>query len=102
MHIRELLQCIEFEWDASNFSKNWLKHQVSYVECEQIFFNEPLLVQHDTQHSQQEARYYALGRTDVNRRLFVIFTTRHQKIRIISARDMSKKERGIYEKASQI
>ena len=93
-----LQNCLGFEWDIGNFNKNQDKHKVSYLECEQIFFNYPLLLYDDTKHSRQEARLYALGKTDNGRLLFAAFTIRSNLIRIISARDMSKKERAIYEK----
>jgi uncharacterized DUF497 family protein len=66
------------------------------TECEQIFFNEPLVVASDSGHSQVEDRYYALGRTSADRRLFVVFTMRGTLVRVISARDMSRKERRVY------
>ncbi len=87
---------IGFDWDEGNKQKNWDKHQVDYTECEQVFFNKPLLISEDIKHSSQEQRYYALGQSDVNRMLFIVFTVRNNKIRIISARDQSKKERMIY------
>ena len=86
-----------FDWDENNRDKNWEKHQVLAGECEEVFFNLPLLLQSDDPHSQQEPRYYVLGRTIAGRRLFIAFTVREDKIRVISARDMSKKERSIYE-----
>ena len=89
-----------FDWDYGNLDKNWIKHQVSNSECEEIFFNSPLLVADDAKHSQDEKRYYALGQTNANRRLFVVFTKREKKIRVISARDMSQKEGKVYEKAN--
>lgn len=91
-------ECVGFQWDKGNHNKNQSKHKVSMVECEQLFFNEPLLVNEDVKHSLSEKRFYALGKTDLNRKLFVVFTTRDQFIRVISARDMSKKEREVYEK----
>ena len=95
----ELLQeCTGFQWDDGNKNKNWLKHKVSNNECEQIFFNQPFIVDEDIKHSDVERRFYALGQTDTGRKLFVVFTIRNKKIRIISARDMSKKEREIYRK----
>ena len=87
-----------FEWDDGNQSKNWIKHQVSPFECEEIFFNLPLLLSDDLKHSQREKRYYVLGQTNKGRQLFVSFTIRNSKIRVISARDMSRKERKIYAK----
>jgi hypothetical protein len=86
-----------FEWDESNLFKNWDKHNVAYWECEEVFFNKPLLVGHDEGHSEEEKRYYALGQSDTGRRIFVAFTMRESLIRPISFRDMSKKERRIYE-----
>jgi uncharacterized DUF497 family protein len=65
-------------------------------ECEQIFFNEPRLLADDRNHSGNEKRWYALGKTDLNRCLFVVFTIRERLMRIISARDMNIKERKIY------
>ena len=92
-----LLECTGFEWDEGNKDKNWIKHKVSNSECEEIFFNQPLIVNFDEKHSKEEARFYALGHTDLHRKLFIVFTIRDKRIRVISARDMSKKERKIYE-----
>jgi uncharacterized DUF497 family protein len=89
-----------FEWDAGNREKNWLKHQVASGECEEVFFNLPLLLQADLAHSQAEPRYFVLGQTNLGRGLFIAFTVRNDKIRVISARDMSQKERDIYEEAN--
>jgi uncharacterized protein len=88
---------VEFDWDEGNRQKSWEKHQVDYRECEEVFFNQPLLVNEDVKHSFHEQRYYVLGRSDAGRALFLVFTIRNNKIRIISARDQSKKERAIYE-----
>lgn len=96
-HLNLLSQVEGFQWDAGNREKNWQTHQVSAGECEQVFFNQPLVVAEDVKHSQDELRFYALGRTDGERRLFVVFTLRGTLIRIISARDMSRKERAVYE-----
>jgi len=92
-------QITGFEWDEGNTRKNEEKHGVSKSEAEQIFFNEPLLVLGDGKHSQREVRYHALGKTDDVRLLHITFTLRGSGalIRIISARDMHRKERGIYE-----
>jgi uncharacterized DUF497 family protein len=85
-----------FDWDQANVSKNWQAHHVSPNEAEQVFFNRPLLTTDDPKHSEQEKRYYVLGRTDQGRMLFVAFTVRGVNVRIISARDMSRKERRLY------
>ncbi|MGA2654467.1 MAG: BrnT family toxin [Gammaproteobacteria bacterium] len=79
-----------------NHHKNWLKHAVTHTECEQLFFNDPLLLMEAI--SASEPRYLALGQTDQGRGLFIVFTLRNEMIRVISARDMSRKERNIYEK----
>lgn len=86
-----------FDWDGGNLRKNWEKHGVTSLESEQVFFNEPLIVQDDDKHSQMEPRWYGLGSTDSRRLLLVVFTIRNNRIRVISARDMSRKERKVYE-----
>lgn len=85
-----------FDWDEGNVQKNWEKHHVTPLECEQVFFTRPFVVIEDGLHSEDEARYYVLGRTDAGRLLFVVFTIRNGRIRVISARDMNKKERRQY------
>jgi uncharacterized DUF497 family protein len=95
--MKDLGTCDGFEWDEHNINKNWEKHRVFYTECEEIFFSKPLLVADDEKHSDIEQRYYALGMTNSKRRLFIVFTIRINKIRIISARDMTKNERKVYE-----
>jgi uncharacterized DUF497 family protein len=87
-----LENCTGFEWDQGNLTKNWDQHDVSTGECEQIFFNRPIIINRDKEHSKNENRYYVLGRTNVNRLLFAVFTVRNDKIRIISARDMTDAE----------
>ena len=89
-----------FDWDDGNARKND-KHGVSMAEAEQVFFNAPLLLLDDAGHSQSEARCHALGLTDVGRRLHITFTLRRsgELIRVISARDMHRKERSVYEQA---
>jgi len=87
----------DFEWDEGNIKKNWERHGVSHIECEEIFFNKPIIVKKDEFHSIREDRYFVLGKTDTGRMLFIVFTLRGNKIRIISARDMKRKEKKIYE-----
>jgi uncharacterized DUF497 family protein len=90
-----------FDWDDGNVRKNE-KHGVSAAEAEQIFFNQPLLWLVDEKHSQIEPRFHALGRTDAGRALHITFTLRQagKSIRVISARDMHRKEKAIYEQAT--
>ncbi len=91
---------VGFDWDEGNLRKNE-KHGVTKAEVEQAFLNRPLIVVSDAKHSQQEPRFQALGRTDVNRCLHITFTERGDGtlIRPISARAASRKERKIYEQA---
>ncbi|MCU0597272.1 MAG: BrnT family toxin [Desulfobacterota bacterium] len=86
-----------FQWDRGNIDKNLVKHNVENWECEQIFFNKPLLVLDDPKHSFAEKRFAAFGRTDSGRLLSVVFTQRGSLIRVISARDMNSRERSFYE-----
>ena len=72
-----------FEWDDANRDKNWLTHKVAWWECEEVFFNQPLYVYPDERHSLTEARFYALGKTNSSRFLFMVFTRRKAKVRII-------------------
>jgi uncharacterized DUF497 family protein len=98
MSIHALLSsCEGFQWDKGNSLKNWLKHRVSEKEAEAIFSNEPLLLVSDEKHSQGEVRFRAMGFTDKNRFLYIVFTVRDHLIRVISARSMSQKERATYE-----
>jgi len=92
-------QATGFDWDAGNERKSEEKHSVSRFEAEQVFFNQPLLVLADQKHSQNEERYHALGKSDDARLLHITFTLRSADtlIRVISARDMHRKERNIYE-----
>ena len=85
-----------FEWDKGNEQKN-VKHGVTPAEAEQVFLNEPLLVLDDLKHSDTEQRFHALGQTGEGRLLHITFTIRTTMIRIISARNMHRKERAIYE-----
>ena len=92
-----------FDWDAGNARKSADKHGVSQQEAEEVFFNEPLLVTDDVKHSQQEQRFHALGRTHSGRLLHITFCLRFDgtKIRVISARLMSRRERKIYHDQTQ-
>ena len=90
---------INFEWDEGNQEKNYIKHQVAKTECEEIFFDNNKIMLKDKFHSDNEDRYIILGKTRKKRILFIVFTIRNNKIRIISARDINnKKEKQLYEK----
>ena len=92
-----LAECEGFDWDAANAQKIWKRHRVAPAESEEVFFNRPLLVGDDETHSASEQRFYGLGQTDAGRLVFVVFTIRGRLIRVISARDMSRKERKVYQ-----
>lgn len=90
-------ECVGFDRDDGNIGKNWEKHRVPDVECEEIFFNQPLVVRTDPAHSSgEEHRWRALGKTDGGRYLLVAFTVRHDLIRVISARPMTNRELRFY------
>ncbi len=88
--------CTGFDWDDGNRGKNWEKHRVVDVECEEIFFNRPFVARHDPVHSADEQRWRAFGQTDRGRYLFVAFTVRRNLIRVISARAMTRREQRFY------
>jgi uncharacterized DUF497 family protein len=90
-----------FDWDSGNSRKSTEKHGVSQAEAETVFFNDPLILAEDTRHSEREPRFNALGKTAQDRLLHVTFTLRQNGtlIRVISARDMHRKERRAYEQA---
>jgi len=109
MDPEKILEILEktkgFSWNKGNIDKNWLRHQVTSKECEEVFFNRPLLVNFDEKHSNEiEKRFQASGKTNRARNLFIVFIIRDirdirdKKIRIISVRDQSKKERRQYAK----
>ena len=89
---------LAFDWGKGNIDKNWKKHKVRFKEVEEIFFNKLLKIFPDKKHSKKEERFVAFGTTKLRRKLTVIFTFRKDKIRVVSARNQSKKERGEYEK----
>ena len=93
-------EVVGFDWDEANVLKNWEKHKVKHTEAEEIFENKPRIVSKDYKHSLREARYQILGVTNEKRELSVIFTFRGRKVRVISARDMNRKESAKYEEAT--
>lgn len=94
---RILQEVSGFEWDAGNKQKSLVKHEVSNEECEETFFDYNKKIQKDILHSMNEERYVLIGQTKKRRLLYIIFTIRKNKIRVISARDINKKERKLYE-----
>lgn len=90
---------VSFEWDKGNLNKNFKKHKVANQEAEEIFTDEASFIFEDKTHSTDKEKHYGIfGKTGEGRLLSIVFTLREEKIRIISARDISKKERRSYEK----
>lgn len=94
-----LRQPIAFEWDKGNQGKN-LKHGATDEECEEVFFDPQKKLLKDVLHSQAETRYILIGATKHQRLLFVVFTFRNNKVRVISARDLNTRERRLYAEAA--
>ena len=87
----------EFQWDKGNKGKNFVKHKVADRECEEVFFDQKKKIFKDALHSGNEDRLILLGQTRSGRILFIVFTLRSGKARVISARDLNRKERHLYE-----
>jgi len=96
--MRILPKPVSFDWDEGNTDKNWIRHRITNKETEEVFNNKPLFISEDRKHSGKEIRFQALGKTNKKKMLFLSFTIRNNKVRIISARDANRKERKIYEK----
>ena len=88
-----------FEWDAGNSDKNWLRHEVRQAEAEQALLNRPLVLAMALKHAAKESPFLAFGRTDAARQLAVVFTVRANRVRVISARPLSRTERKVYAQA---
>mgnify|MGYP001594043008 CR=1 FL=1 len=95
----DLNKYTKFEWDKGNVDKSFKKHKISPNEAEEIFLDEDLKIIKDIRHSQKEQRLIALGKTFSEKKLFIVYTVRGEKVRIISVRPMDKKERSHYEKS---
>lgn len=99
MSLYKLGKILEFEWDEGNEEKNWLKHGVLAKEAEDVFYDRKRLLLEDIKHSEKESRFILIGNTKQARMLFIVFTTRDKKIRVVSCRDTNRKEENLYEKA---
>ena len=97
----ELWAWTGFDWDDGNSEKNWLTHRVRRTECEQVLLSQPLIVAQGQLLEDREVRYLAMGETGAGRRLFLVFTIRGNLVRVISARDMSRQERSVYESGTE-
>ena len=87
----------QFQWDKGNKNKNYAQHRVNDQECEEVFFDQNKKILKDILHSGREERYILLGQTKAKREVFIVFTMRRDEIRVISARDLNRKERKLYE-----
>jgi len=87
---------VEFIWDKGNKDKNWIKHKVTNRECEEVFFDKNKKIYKDKLHSIKEDRFILLSKTKKKRLLYTVFIIRNKKVRIISARDINRKERRLY------
>jgi len=94
--MRRFNKLFSFEWNKGNFNKNWIKHKVTNKECEEVFFDRKRKYYKDKLHSDKEQRYILLGLTKKHRLLFISFTKRGSKVRVVSARPMDKKEQRFY------
>lgn len=88
-----LREAVGFDWDAGSVEKNWVKHAVRFTECEEVFYRAPLVAPAPARRGPGEERFVARGETALGRPLSIIFTFRGDRVRVISARDMSRKER---------
>lgn len=86
-----------FEWDKGNSDKSLKKHGVRNEEAEEVFFDDKSVLSEDIKHSQAEKRYQVVGKSEKKRLLSIIFTVRGELIRVVSAREASRKERRLYE-----
>ena len=89
-----------FEWDEHNRDKNLIAHGVTNEECEEVFFDPNKKILEDALHSEHEVRFILIGCTNMGRLLFIVCTLRKNRIRVISARDLNKREQKLYEKAA--
>jgi uncharacterized DUF497 family protein len=87
---------IIFDWDTGNISKSVSKHKITNIEAESVFEDRYKMIGYDSRHSADELRFDCIGSSLNNRILRITFVTRSGKVRIISARNASKKEKGRY------
>ena len=99
--VKALSEPTKFDWDEGNINKNFIKHNVTDKEAEEIFQNDPKFLLEDPKHSEKENRNVIWGITNKNRQLVISFTFRRERIRVISARAMNRKERRGYEEKTK-
>lgn len=89
---------ISFQWDKGNVHKNVTKHLVTNSDVEEVFYDKHKKLFKDRLHSGKEERLRVIGKTKNEKLLFIVFTIRDKKVRVISARNLNKKEVYLYEK----
>ena len=94
--MRIVKEVLEFDWDKGNIGKN-KKHDVEDKEAEEPFLDGNKVIFIDAFHLEKEKRFVLIGKTKNKRLLYIVFTKRNKKIRIISARDINRKEVHLYE-----
>ena len=93
-------EIVGFQWDQHNRDKNLIAHGVTNEECEEAFFDQNKKILEDEIHSKDEVRFILIGCTNADRVLFIVFTIRKKNIRVISARDLNKREYTLYEETT--
>jgi uncharacterized DUF497 family protein len=88
---------MNFEWDPHKAETNLRKHQVSFSEAATVFGDELAITVPDPDHSETEERFITIGWSHRRRLLMVAHTDRDDRVRIISARELTKIERQAYE-----
>ena len=83
-----------FEWDSEKAILNWQKHGITFDTAAKVFVDENRIERYDLNHSNDEDRYITIGR--VREVLFVVYTERLEKTRLISARRATAEERRDY------
>lgn len=99
--MRILKEPLEFQWDKGNINKN-KKHNIDDKEAEEPFFDKRKIIYKDRFHSEKEERFILVGKTRKEKLLYLVFTKRGEKIRLISARNINRKEVYLYEKKTGI
>jgi uncharacterized DUF497 family protein len=88
---------MEFEWDPGKAAANLAKHKVAFSDAATVFGDPLAITYHDSEHSDQEDRFITFGTTAAGRLVAVVHADRSDRIRIISARNMTRRERKQYE-----
>ena len=101
MYVDKPWEVLEFEWDEGNSHKSWQKHGVFRKDAEEVFLDPDLTVFPDLKHSVKEKRLVVVGKNIEGSHLFIVFTIRKRRLRVISARKMHNEEVEKYEKVKK-